>query len=352
MLSIISIMLVPGGIIIIPAHAASGDQLLTINNPTPARSDFFSISVATTPTGDILVGARYDDTGATDAGSAYLFDGNNGSLLLTINNPTPATSDRFGISVATTDTGDILVGAYLDDTGVTDAGSVYLFEGITSNNNNPPVLDFIPNQSVDENDSLVFPVTATDADSDPISFGISPLLNFTSFVDNGDDTATFLTNPGFSDSGVYNFNVTASDGIDDTWQVFELTVNDMGIPPTITSLLADDPDDLDDIYSREDTITITFDSDTNEPGESKVQRKPAIDDMFTFSENLGRAYSGKWIAPDTFIITIHSDNNAGPPVIGGTIVTPTGITPILSADETSVPSSALSPVLSGDFGIP
>ncbi len=121
--------------------------------------------------------------------------------------------------------------------------------------------------------------------------------------------------------------------------------------PIITSIIADDPDDLDDVYSREDRITITFDSDTNTPGGDKVQRKSTIDDMFTFSESLGRAYSGKWIAPDTFVITIHSVNAASPPIISGTTVSPTGIIPILSADETSEPSTTLSPVLSGDFGI-
>ncbi len=124
--------------------------------------------------------------------------------------------------------------------------------------------------------------------------------------------------------------------------------------PAITSLIADDPDDpddLDDTYSRKDTITITFDSDTNTPGGDKVQRKPAIDDMFTFSESLGRAYSGKWVAPDMFVITIHSVNAASPPIINSTTVTPAGITPILLADGLSEPSTAVSPVLSGDFGI-
>jgi len=132
-------------------------------------------------------------------------------------------------------------------------------------------------------------------------------------------------------------------------EIFENIGNDEA--PIITLLVADDPDDLNDIYSIFDTITITFDSDTNTPGGTDVQRKPTIDDMFTFSESLGRAYSGKWIAPDTFIITIHSVNNASPPIISGTTVTPAGITPILSDQETSVPSSSISPVLSGDFGI-
>ncbi len=121
--------------------------------------------------------------------------------------------------------------------------------------------------------------------------------------------------------------------------------------PIIISLVADDPDNLDNIYSVDDTITITFDSDTNIPGGTIIQTKTSINDMFTFSESLGRAYSGKWITPDTFTITIKSVKNAGPPLINITNVTISGITPILSSDELSEPSSGVSPELSGDFGI-
>ncbi len=54
---------------------------------------------------------------------------------------------------------------------------------------------------------------------------------------------------------------------------------------------------------------------------------------------------------DSFIITVTNATGATPPIINGTIVTPAGITPILSADGTSESSTATSPVLSGDFGI-
>ena len=44
----------------------------------------------------MVVGAYTDDTGATNAGSAYVFDAATGNLLHTLNNPTPAASDYFG----------------------------------------------------------------------------------------------------------------------------------------------------------------------------------------------------------------------------------------------------------------
>jgi len=158
MLSIMSMMLIPGGII--PVYAISGDLLLEINNPTPEASDRFGYSVATTSNGDLLVGARYDNTGATYAGSAYLFDGNDGSLLLTINNPTPEASDYFGYSVATTSNGDLLVGATHDNTGASSAGSAYLFDGTLRGTTSTPLLT-INNPTPETSDYFGFSVATT-----------------------------------------------------------------------------------------------------------------------------------------------------------------------------------------------
>jgi len=59
----------------------------------------------------VVVGAPWDDTGASDAGSAYVFDATTGGLLRTLNNPTPAASDYFGNSVAVSGN-TVVVGAY------------------------------------------------------------------------------------------------------------------------------------------------------------------------------------------------------------------------------------------------
>ena len=102
----------------------------TINNPTPALSDYFGLSVSINSTGDrVVISAHGDDTGATDAGSAYIYTrtGTAWTLESTINNPTPALSDQFGNSVSINSTGDrVVISAYLDDTGATDAGSAYI----------------------------------------------------------------------------------------------------------------------------------------------------------------------------------------------------------------------------------
>lgn len=144
--------------------------------------------------------------------------------------------------------------------------------------------------------------------------------------------------------------------LDDMKKILE-TLTDMpdapiiSVPPVILSIVADDPDDLDNIFSIDDTITILFDSDTNRPGGVNAQTKAEINNLFTFTEQIGQTYRGKWLTPDTFEITIKSIRQ-GVLTIGTTTVTPTETTPILSADYTSTPSNATSPVLIGDWGMP
>lgn len=107
---------------------SSGDLLLTIPNPTPEEGDLFGYSAAVVGE-DILVGATGDNTGASGAGAAYLFNGETGELLLTIPNPTPEVDDFFGYAVVGLQDNVLAVGAIGDSEGAYSAGSVYLFDG-------------------------------------------------------------------------------------------------------------------------------------------------------------------------------------------------------------------------------
>ena len=124
--------------------ATTGTLLQTFNNPTPMEFDRFGASISIS--GDkILIGASGDDTGATNAGSAYLYDATTGVLLYTFNNPTPETNDHFGSSVSISDN-KILIASSNDDTGATNAGSAYLYDASTGTllqtfNNPTPQID-------------------------------------------------------------------------------------------------------------------------------------------------------------------------------------------------------------------
>src|SRR6056300_277256 len=91
-----------------------------------AAGDEFGKSVSIS--GDYaIVGAQYEDTGATNAGAAYIYTrsgttwGNEQKLL------GETASDYFGWSVAI-DGGNAIVGAQYEDTGASNAGAAYIYE--------------------------------------------------------------------------------------------------------------------------------------------------------------------------------------------------------------------------------
>ncbi|MFM7905904.1 MAG: FG-GAP repeat protein [Microcystis sp.] len=91
-------------------------------------SDNFGYSVSLSGT-SALIGAPFDNTSASLTGSAYLFDTTTGNLLQTFNNPTPEYYDNFGNSVSLSGI-SALIGAPFDNTSATDAGSAYLYQTV------------------------------------------------------------------------------------------------------------------------------------------------------------------------------------------------------------------------------
>ena len=76
---------------------------------------------------NVLIGVTWDDTGAEQAGVAYLFDGTTGKLLHKFVNPNPVAKAHFGVQVAAL--GNNILIAARDREGGSRA-TVYLFKGI------------------------------------------------------------------------------------------------------------------------------------------------------------------------------------------------------------------------------
>ncbi len=103
-------------------YNTSGTMLQRFVNPAPSPGDLFGLFVAIS--GDTLaVSAPFDDVGATDSGSVYIYNAATFQSTFTFNNPNPATNDQMG-SLATSGA-SIIVGAPLDDAGSTDSGNAY-----------------------------------------------------------------------------------------------------------------------------------------------------------------------------------------------------------------------------------
>ena len=103
----------------------NGNQLAKIQGSDTEAYDGFGESVAVS-NNRIVVGAKYEDTTAGDAGSVYIFD-IDGNQIAKIQASDAQASDSFGWSVAVSDT-RIVVSAPTEDTGGTNTGSVYIFD--------------------------------------------------------------------------------------------------------------------------------------------------------------------------------------------------------------------------------
>jgi hypothetical protein len=111
--------------------STSGTLLQTLENPTPGSNDQFGGAVSLSGN-QALVGAQNDGLGGATSGAAYLFDVTTGALARTLSNPglPPNIGDNFGHSVALA--GDrALVSAIGDDRGASNAGAAYLFNAST-----------------------------------------------------------------------------------------------------------------------------------------------------------------------------------------------------------------------------
>ena len=119
--------------------ALTGALLHTLDNPSDydtSAGDRFGYSVAITESYAIVGAPQEDDAGGTDSGKAYIFDTSTGNLLHTLDNPSDydtSAGDNFGFSVSISESYAI-IGAYSeDDEGGTDSGKAYIFDTSTGN---------------------------------------------------------------------------------------------------------------------------------------------------------------------------------------------------------------------------
>jgi hypothetical protein len=131
---------------------ASTDNTPDVTLTGAAAGDFFGISVSSAGDvngdgyGDVIVGAYANDAGGSNAGRAYIYFGgasidNTPEVTLT----GAAAGDVFGVSVSSAGDvngdgySDVIVGAYANDAGGTDAGRAYIYFGGVSMDDTPEV---------------------------------------------------------------------------------------------------------------------------------------------------------------------------------------------------------------------
>jgi hypothetical protein len=206
-------------------------------------------------------------------------------------------------------------GAYTFDVVVADNGNPLLsdHETITVTVNAHPDLDPIGNKVVDEQTLLTFTATATDPESDPLSYSLSGAPSGASI---DPSTGVFTWTPTEAQGpGAYTFTVIVSDGRITDSETITVTVNEINVAPVLAS--------IGDKTAYEQTL-LTFTATATDAD------LPA--NTLTFS--LSGAPSGASIDPSTGVFTWTPAAAQAPGVYTFSVIVTDNGSPVLSDSET------------------
>lgn len=179
----------------------------------PTRTAKFGVTTSIVITATDADGDQVAFTPQNLPAFASLVDNGNNTATLTLN----PTSGQQGLYTG------LRINA-VDVNGGTD----FTQFNLTVNNNNDPSLNLVANYTLNENDNLNIPLSATDADAGTVfSWSSNGLPNASTLTPGAGGTATLNIHPNFAAAGVYRGSVTVADGNGGyTSRQFTITVND------------------------------------------------------------------------------------------------------------------------------
>ena len=132
---------------------------------------------------------------------------------------------------------------YAEDGGTPNLSDTTTFDITVTNTNRAPVLSPISDQTVLEGTAMIpVAIAATDPDGTVPAISAAGLPGWAAFVDNGDGTGLITGTPSFTDAGISNVTVTATDGSLFDTKAFDITVTQGNLPPVFDSALPDRTD--------------------------------------------------------------------------------------------------------------
>ncbi|MCB9784188.1 MAG: FG-GAP repeat protein [Candidatus Omnitrophica bacterium] len=117
---------------IVPSVAAGADisiqYIRTILNPDPTSAALMGSRPRFLSENEVLLGARGDSYSGTNSGRAFLFNALTGQFISSFENPDPDSGDSFGHTGVAVGSNLVAIGAFGNDTPLTDCGAVYIFD--------------------------------------------------------------------------------------------------------------------------------------------------------------------------------------------------------------------------------
>ena len=195
--------------------------------------------------------------------------------------------------------------------------------------NDPPELDEIVDQTINENETLEIELSATDIDSDVLTFSVEDGVNVTTSVVG----STLTITPPENWNGEENITVTVDDGSGGTdSETFTLTVNPVNDPPIIDTIptqtiVEDTPTTINlssyvsQAYGETDVLTYTCSGNSNvsctveSANIATITLQSAPDYYGTGNTISFTADDGDLSTTQEFDVDVTSDND--PPVLTG-----------------------------------
>ncbi|MEL4305928.1 PKD domain-containing protein [Methanococcoides sp. LMO-2] len=235
-----------------------------------------------------LNGAVVDDVG-TGTGKDYSYSSNiitNVNLQGTKNDASTDSGYIIEVAIPWSDIGGIPssndVGLFLAVNDQDNTGTVYLLNWhdlttsyavpdrwgdatITATSNTAPIMSSIDDRTVDEGSTVSFTVSASDAESDPLSYTVSGLPNGASF---DSLSGEFSWTPSAVPSGDYGLLFEVTDGELSDSESMIITVNAISNDPSnnapVITFLSPDHDSVFEVGNVVDIGVVAFDADEDE----------------------------------------------------------------------------------------
>eukprot|EP00003_Mantamonas_plastica_P025455 TRINITY_DN49_c0_g3_i1.p1 TRINITY_DN49_c0_g3~~TRINITY_DN49_c0_g3_i1.p1 ORF type:complete len:4381 (+),score=1638.83 TRINITY_DN49_c0_g3_i1:70-13143(+) len=221
--------------------------------------------------------------------------------------------------------------------------------------------------SVDEDKYVAIQLNGTDIDSSVVTLSATimrlPVVGRLYQTADGVTLGAQITaaNTSVSHSGRYVIYVPNGGSQDNMFDTFGFAVTDSqgdvsSVPgemrvwvaglvsgPGFASIVLRDPTNDDAIYDSGDIVRICFNESTNQPA---IGNKAAVDALFSFTTNLGSAYSGTWLNASCLDLTVSNAAMDGL-LLGNTTVQVIGN--LRNAASTSLQSRDVA-VIGGSYG--
>ncbi len=200
-------------------------------------------------------------------------------------------SGNFRFTPGFGDGGSFTISAIARDTGTPQLTDTLSFVLTVVDTNRAPVIVTIANRAMNESDTLIFDISASDPDGDSLAFSVDGLPAFGTLSDSGDGTGSLHFLPGFSDAGIFSIDVKVTDNGSPTVTTVEnfvLTVQNINRSPMLSAI----PDTS---LSEGDTLLLAVTA--SDPDGDPINFSTANLPVFTEFTNISNGSASLKVAP-------------------------------------------------------